>query len=66
MTIEKQIEEWNRKYPEGTRVNVTDDFGEVTEQVTRSIAWDVCGSAVVMISGRTGGYLLERCVPVED
>ena len=66
MAIEQEIEEWNRKYPEGTRINVTDDLGEVTEQVTRSIAWDVCGNAVVMISGRTGGYLLERCVPLED
>jgi hypothetical protein len=45
-------------------VNVTDDFGDVTETITRSEAWNVCGSPVVMLKGRSGGYLLERVTPV--
>lgn len=55
---------WNEKYPVGTCVSVTDDSGNVTEDVTRSKAWDVWGSPVIWLEGRTGGYPLERVTPV--
>ena len=51
---------WNKHNPVGIRVNVTDDFGDVTETITRSEAWNVCGNPVIMLEGRSGGYLLER------
>lgn len=32
--------------------------GKGIESVTRSIAWDVCGSAVVSVKGHAGGIAL--------
>ena len=60
---EQIIDDWNKKYPEGTPVILTDDLGNKHETVTRSIAWDVCGSPVVKVNGISGGYLLERVKP---
>lgn len=60
MTPEEEVDGWNSKYEVGIRVTVKDDFGNITESNTRSVAWVLCGSAVVMYEGRAGGYLLER------
>ncbi len=54
------VNDWNEKYPEGTPVTVTRDNGETLETVTRSVAWSMCGSAVVMVKGISGCYSLER------
>jgi hypothetical protein len=57
------VNRWNEKYPEGTPVIVTRDNGDKLETVTRSEAWELCGSAVVMVKDISGGYALERCAP---
>jgi len=37
---QKIIDEWNRKHPEvGVLVDVTNDFGEVTQRYTESVPW---------------------------
>jgi len=65
MTPEEQANRWNEKYEVGIKVNVKDDFGDVTETTTRSEAWNLCGSPVILLKGVSGGYLLERCTPIE-
>lgn len=55
--------DWNVKYPFGTPVLVTRDNGDVLDTVTRSVAWEVCGHASVMVVGISGGYDLERVRP---
>ena len=57
------VNAWNEKYPEGTPVIVTRDNGDKLETVTRSVAWSLCGTAVVMVKGISGGYALERVAP---
>ena len=57
------VNAWNNKYPEGTPVIVTRDNGEKLETVTRSVAWSMCGSAVVLVKGISGCYSLVRCAP---
>ncbi len=57
------VNAWNEKYPEGTPVIVTRDNGEKLETVTRSVAWSMCGNAVVSVKGISGCYALERVVP---
>jgi hypothetical protein len=57
------VREWNAKYPVGTPVLVTRDNGEVLDTVTRSVAWELCGHAAVMVVGISGGYDLERVRP---
>ena len=66
------IPRWNYYYPPGTKVQLTNDDGEIEETKTRSIAWLLgitstgtgAGTPVVLVEGRTGGYLLERIRPV--
>lgn len=61
MTPEKAAQIWNSQYPIGTEVRVTDDFKDVSITKTRSVAWVLGGhTAVILIEGRTGGYLLDR------
>lgn len=60
------IDEWNRKHPEcGIPVDVKNDFGEVTRRYTESVPWVLGGEVVILVSGISGGYLLERCTPVD-
>jgi hypothetical protein len=47
--------------PPGTFVFVVEDNGVVTETRTRSHLWSVCGSEVVLLEDRSGGYLATRC-----
>ncbi len=60
------MEEW-KDVPIGTPVIVTKDLGEQFETKTRSIPWMLGASsrgaghtAVIMVEGISGGYLLER------
>jgi len=60
---QKQCDDWNSKYKPPMDVILTDDFGAEHKTRTRSIAWEICGHASVMVDGRSGGYLLERIRP---
>lgn len=54
-------EQWNNTYPSGQPVYLTEDDGSLTATQTRSNAWELGSKeAVVMITGRTGGYSLKR------
>jgi len=66
MSKESVVQEWNELYPPGTKIELTNDDGEVELTKTRSIAWLLGdGTPVVSVDGRSGGYLLERIKPVE-
>ena len=62
-TARTMVTTWNEKHPEGTRVVVRRDNGDVLETTTRSPAWVVGGTAVVSVVGISGGYALERVTP---
>lgn len=64
---DQQAREWNEANPIGTPVNVRKDDGSVLATRTRSEAWTLGASchgpghtAVVMVEGISGGYLLDR------
>lgn len=58
---ERDVAAWNEQHPEGTAVVVTKDDRSELETVTTSKAWMVGGhTAVVMVQGISGGYLLDR------
>ena len=59
------VEEFNNLYPIGTPVIYTDDFGGKHQTITRSPAWDLCGTPVVKLDGKTGGYDIERINPID-
>lgn len=50
--------------PSGTTVALVNDQGEVTITSTRSVPWVLGGKLVVLVYGRSGGYLAERCYVV--
>jgi hypothetical protein len=52
--------QFNKETLVGEPVILTDDFGVEHEVNTRSPAWDLCGTAVVSVTGRSGGYDLDR------
>jgi hypothetical protein len=53
--------------PVGTPVYVVEDGGMgVTLTMTRSETWDLCGTEVVMLVGRSGGYAIERCFDARE
>lgn len=60
------VTDFNKWYPVGTAVILTKDGGEEIHTNTRSIAWDLCGTPVVKVSGRSGGYDLERIRVLES
>lgn len=58
---EKQCDEWNKKYPEGTPV-IFQKFkpdGEKIETVTRSVAWEASCQPLVLLKGISGGCHLD-------
>jgi hypothetical protein len=61
-----EADQWNSRYPIGIPVEVTRDNGEKSLTCTRSIAWEVCGRAVVLLEGIGGGYLLSRVRAIEE
>ena len=55
------VDNWNSSNPSGTPVEMRKDTGELVKTVTRSEAWLLGGhTAVVMVDGVSGGYLLNR------
>jgi hypothetical protein len=56
-------EEWNEKYPVGTKVIYHATIGANSEydmvSATRSKAWTLCGTPVVMIERKAGGVAIE-------
>ena len=59
--------EWNELYPVGTAVILTDDLSKEHHTNTRSIAWELGhGAPVVKVTGRTGGYDLDRIKALES
>jgi len=54
------IEEWNNRYGIKQPVELREDDGSITYTHTTSKAWDVCGTAVVMVGYKSGGYDLSR------
>lgn len=60
--LAKQCIAWNAANPIGTAVDVTRDNGAVERSKTRTEAYVMSGhSAVVMLEGISGCYLLSRC-----
>ena len=54
-------EEWNNTYPLGQPIYLTEDDDSTTATQTRSKAWDLGnGQPVVLVTGRRGGYSLDR------
>lgn len=66
--LEYDAEEWNEKYPVGTKVmryKLINPLREGNETKTRSEAWVMGGhSVMVMVEGISGGVLLESVVPI--
>lgn len=59
--LAKEVEDFNLHVPVGSPVVVTKDMGEQVETRTRSEAWVMGGhTAMVMVDGIPGGYLLSR------
>jgi hypothetical protein len=55
------VNRWNKNHPPETPVVLTKDDGSEVETKTRSGAWLLGGhTAVVMVEGISGCYLLER------
>jgi len=60
-------EEFNKRFPPGTPVQVLRDNGDRMRTRTRSQAWILGGhTPVVMVEGIAGGYRLDRVEPEEE
>lgn len=58
------VDAWNLGNPIGTPISFLNDAGAVQFTKTRSGAWSIGGNqAVILIEGRTGFVLLDRCTP---
>jgi hypothetical protein len=55
---------WQAEHPSPIDVELTDDFGRKHLTRTRSEPWMLCGTAVILVDGRSGGYRLDRLTPV--
>lgn len=63
----KDVLDWNLKCPPGTEVVLTDDFGMEHRTKTRSVAWTTAArDSLVLVEGKTGGYLLSRIRPARE
>lgn len=51
-------------HPVGVDVDVRKDDGTIVRTKTRSEPWMLCGTAVVLLDGISGGYALERVTAV--
>lgn len=60
---QKACDKWNGAHAVGIPVSVRRDGGEILETRTRSVAWELCGHASILVEGITGGYALERVNP---
>jgi hypothetical protein len=62
--LDMTAEEWNTRFPKGTRVILTLSDDSKMETRTRSQAWNLGhGVPVVLIDGKTGGWELSRLAP---
>lgn len=62
--LQRQVDQWNARYPEGTEVTVRKDDGEFISTKTCSLASVLGGhTAVVWLDGISGCYLLDRVTP---
>lgn len=58
---QSEVDQWNAKYPVGTRCLLKNDDGTETATDTRSPAWKLpSGHVVVMIKGKSGGWNIQR------
>ncbi len=65
MSNQDLVNIWNKHYPSGTEVMLTNDDCHIEHTRTRSEAWLLdSGHPVVKVEGRAGGYLLNRITPV--
>lgn len=65
--LQRACDAWNARYAIGTAVTVVKDGGDVVATTTRTAAYVLGGhSAVIMLEGISGCYLLERVNPVLD
>lgn len=63
--LQKQVDEFNSRYPIGQRVSVRKDAGDDAATITRSAAEVLSGhSAVIWLEGIVGCYLLDRVTPI--
>ncbi len=65
--VAAEIEAWNDRHPAGTPVRYWPGgrIGPGRESVTRSQAWNVCGTPVVAVEGYAGGIALTHVeVPI--
>lgn len=63
----KLVDQWNAKHKPGTRVMMTWDGGEQTEERTRSEAQLLSGhTAVIWLDGISGCRALEACRAITD
>lgn len=64
--LQRPVDEWNAAHSIGAEVIVTKDLGQQVRTKTRSPAWVLSGhTAVIMVDGISGCYLLERVKAVE-
>ncbi len=62
---QRKVDAWNASQPVGSPVTVRRDNGNLLETKTRSEAWVLpAGVAVVMVSGISGAYMLDRVSPL--
>ena len=63
--LKARVAAWNQAIPIGHPVLVVNDTGQIVDTRTRGDAYVLGGhSALVMVEGITGGYALERVIPV--
>lgn len=60
------LEQATTNTPIGTLVILIDDEGQPHLTRTRSSVWEVSGHLMIMVEGRSGGYLLERVFVLPD
>jgi hypothetical protein len=65
--LQKQVDDFNARYPVGQRVSVRKDGGDGVVTTTSSKAEVLSGhSAVIWLDGISGCYLLSRVTPLLD
>ncbi|MCP4619955.1 MAG: hypothetical protein GY844_26395 [Bradyrhizobium sp.] len=67
VVLQKQVDDFNARYPVGQQVSVRKDGGDGVVTTTRARAEVLSGhSAVIWLDGISGCYLLDRVTPLRD
>lgn len=67
LALQRQCDDFNRRYPVGQRVALKRDGGDVVLTTTRTTAGILSGhSAVIWLEGISGCYLLDRVTPIVE